>query len=131
MRCGLVGWRGWVGFVAGYFTALHGQLNASAERAERAATNDHTPNRQAIRGHVPVLPQQAHIRTAAARQIEDMARILSERVEDMFPAESALAEARQDETVREDLRRAERERGPKYKQRPSGIFVPAGMADEE
>ena len=64
-----------------------------------------------------------------------MARILSERVVDMYPAESALAEAQFDETVREDLKRAERTRGGAppagYRQLPSGLLVPAGGSEEQ
>ncbi len=115
--------------------ALHGQLNASVGRAERAVVSDHTPSKHAVRGHVPPMPQPAHIRTAATLQLDEIARILSERVKEMFPAESALAEAQHDENVREDLRKGEQARGSGppagYKQLPSGLFVPAGMPGEE
>jgi hypothetical protein len=129
-------WEARVGRLSGrLLDALHGQLSASVERTERSVVADHTPAKHAVRGHVPPLPQSAHIRTAADLQIRAMARILSERVEDMFPAESAMAEVRQDENVREDLRKAERERGGAaptgYKERSSGLFVPAGMPDEK
>ncbi len=130
------GWQARVGKLRErLFGALHGQLSASVGRAERAVVSDHTPNKHAIRGHVPPMPQAAHIQAAAALQYEDMARILSERIEDMFPAESALAEVSHDENVREDLRKAERTRGagapPGYRQLPSGLIVPAGMPRDE
>jgi len=129
-------WEARVGRLRGrLLDVLHGQLAASVERTERVVNTDHAPSKHAVRGHVLPLPQPAHIRTAATRQIEDMARILSERVEDMFPAESAMAEAAQDENVREDLRRHERERGSAppagYRQLPSGLFVPVGTPGEE
>ena len=126
-------WEARVGRLRGrLLDALHGQLNASVGRTERVVAADHTASKHAVRGHVAPMPESAHIRTAATLQIQDMARILSERVEDMFPAESAMAEVARDESVRESLRRGASSPcgGPApsgYRELPSGLLVPVGM----
>lgn len=107
---------------------LDERLGESVARTERVVVADHTPAKQAVRGHQAPLPQPGHIRAAATQQIQQMARILSERVEDMYPAESAFSEAAHEENVREDLRKAGGSSGgappPGYKRLASGLFVP-------
>lgn len=110
---------------------LHQRLAESEARTQRVVVADHTAAKHAVRGHTGPLPQPGHINTAATQQLQQIARILSKRVEDMYPAESAFAEAEHKENVREDLRKGGAGKGEGYKQRPSGVWVPGTMADDE
>ena len=112
---------------------LHQQLSESVARTQRVVVADHTPAKHAVRGHTAPLPQSSHINAAASQQVQQMARILSERVQDMFPAESAFAESSHEESVREDIRKSERgdRTSEGYRQLPSGLWVRPGTADDE
>lgn len=116
---------------SGLLDRFHERLSESVSRTERVVANDHTAARAAVRGHPSALPVVGQIRAAADRQFVDIARILTRRVESLFPAEAALAEAGAEADVRQEIDRG----GPariggvetgSMTQSPGGIWMPGG-----